>query len=90
MLYTVYYKKPGSLFWKKIKRVKGDTVLVRDDKRDPRSLPVRVIFCDDETRYELPLNTLILKFSPDRYTHILREMEKQAGQKITTNSRRIS
>ena len=89
MLYTVYYKKPLWPFWKKIKGVKGDTMLYRDDQRDPHSLPVRVIICDDESRYELPLNSLIIKFSPDRAYHVLQKMEQQAGQKIPANLRQV-
>jgi len=92
MLYTVYYKKPFWPFWKKIKRVKGDWLLVKDEKRDPRALPIRVVSCDDETRIELPLTSLIVKFSPERFWYIQKSMSQEAGQEIQvkTNAKRPS
>jgi hypothetical protein len=85
MLYTVYYKRPLWPFWKKIKNVKGDNILFRDSIQDPHALPIRVITCRDETRYELPLNSLIIKFGKDRSYQILEKMKKESGQSIQAN-----
>jgi hypothetical protein len=76
MTYTVSYKRNSDYFWKKIKCVKGDGVL-----QDNRL--VRYFICDDESRYEIPMESTVFKFSKERFTVILKNMEKESGQKIS-------
>ena len=78
MLYTVFYKAPRHWFWRKLKKVKGDTVLESSQKTP---LPVRVIILSDETRIEIPM-TWAIKFSRDRFLSIRDKMNKEAGQKV--------
>jgi len=91
MLYTVYYKRPLWFFWKKIKRVKGDYILYHSNQFT-NCLPVQVVTCDDETRIELPLTSLIIKFSPERFWSIQKKMSDEAGQevRVKTNAKRPS
>lgn len=56
--YTCRYKKPGWLFWRTIKNVKGDAFL--------NDVGYRIILCEDETRYEIPLKDMIIQFGKDR------------------------
>lgn len=78
MLYKVYYKKPHGFFWHKFKKVKGDTIY-----EDVRGIPqsVRVIVCEDETRYEIPMNCFF-KFSKERHYSIQKNMEKETGKRM--------
>lgn len=78
MIYKVYYKKPHGFFWCKIKKVKGDTIY-EDEKGSPQS--VRVIVCEDETRYEIPMSYLF-KFSKERHYSIQESMEKETGKRM--------
>jgi hypothetical protein len=84
MLYTVYYKQPGGLFWRKLKRVKGDTIY-RDDSLGGTKMPipVRVLILEDETRLEIPCS-MIIRFSRERFFSIKQKMESEAGQAIPT------
>lgn len=83
MLYTVRFKKPRALFWKKIKNVEGDTILRDDSPRIGTNQPfnVRVLFLADKSRIEIPMNCII-KFSKERHFDIKDEMEKELGQKV--------
>lgn len=76
MTYTVFYKRDSDYFWRKIKNVKGDGVL-----QDNRL--VRYFICDDETRLEIPMENTVFRFSKERFTVILKSMEKESGQKIS-------
>lgn len=77
MNYTVYYKKIGDLFWKKINNVKGD-IIATDLPH-----PTRVVLLDDESRVEIPMgNDMLFKFSKERFISIKKNMEKEAGQTI--------
>lgn len=80
MLYTVWYKKPGRIFWHKVKDVEGDTIIETDNKNP---LPVRVIFLANKTRLEIPMDCLI-KFSKERFFDVQANLEREAGQKIKT------
>ena len=80
MTHNVYYKKPRGFFWHRIKKVKGDTIY---EDRQGRPQPVRVIICEDETRYEIPMNYLI-KFPKERHYSIQKDVEREAGQKLPT------
>jgi hypothetical protein len=80
MLYEVSYKKPGAMFWKKIKNVEGD-LLLADDRPggSNQPLPVRVIILADKTRIELPMNGVILRFSPARFMDSMKRAEAETG-----------
>lgn len=80
MLYTVYYKKPGRIFWHKIKDVEGDTII---ETVKGQALPVRAIFLVNKTRLEIPMDCII-KFSKERFYDVQASLEREAGQKITT------
>lgn len=81
MIYTVKYRKPWWPFWRKIKKVTGDATLDNDTKQ---FFPYRVLMLEDKTRLELPYS-LILKFSPDRFHSIHKDMERSARQSIPVN-----
>lgn len=72
--YTVSYKKIGK--WKKIKNVKGDS----------HHKGMRIIVCEDETLYEIPLD-YIFKFSKERWLNIKERMSNEAGQEIRIDKR---
>ena len=80
MIYSVKYKTRGSWFWRKIKNVKGDGVVPENGMR-------YFILLTDE-RIEIPTSCEIL-FSRERFIHIVKQMEQEAGQKlpIDTNSK---
>lgn len=78
MTYTVKYKHKFSLFWKKIKRVKGDFIA-----KDIPSAP-RVLILEDERRIEIPTDGYLFKFPAERFHVIKKQMEKEAGQPLVT------
>jgi len=80
MLYTVWYKKPGRIFWHKIKDVEGDTI-IETTNRHP--LPVRVLYLVNKIRLEIPMDCII-KFSKERFYDVEKNLEQEAGQKIKT------
>lgn len=80
MLYTVWYKKPGRIFWHKIKDVEGDTII---ETEKGQALPVRAIFLVNKTRLEIPMDCII-KFSKERFYDVQATLEREAGQKIKT------
>lgn len=80
MLYTIWYKKPGKIFWHKIKDVEGDTIIESDKGQ---ALPVRAIFLANKTRLEIPMDCVI-KFSRERYYDVQAALEKEASQKTKT------
>lgn len=79
LTYTVKYKKVGGLFFKKIKKVKGDFV-ANDVPGNPR-----VLILEDESRIEIPTGGLIFVFSNERFLLIKQRMETEAGQAIPIN-----
>jgi len=73
--YKLFYGRKYSLFWRKLKRVKGDGLL--------ESGTHRFFLLHDETRIEIPA-TAIFKFCPKRWLSIKMKMESEAGQAIPT------
>jgi hypothetical protein len=69
--YTVKYKKLTDSFWKTIKNVKGDGVM------EKYPVPTRYFILNDETKYEIPIEGMIFKFSKERYELIKQNMEKE-------------
>lgn len=80
MLYTVRYKKPGRIFWHKIKDVEADTII---ETAKGQGLPVRVIFLVNKTRVEIPMNCII-KFSKERFYDVQANIEREANQRKKT------
>lgn len=87
MTYTVYYKKTNSIFWKKLKKVKGDGLIDETsgyqttegwvNKTSNRS---RWFVLEDETRIEIPVDDVIFKFSPQRFMNIKKQMDREIGR----------
>ena len=75
MTYTVKYKLPGQLFWRTIKRVKGDGIL--------ENRAARFFQLDDETRIEIPVQARFI-FGKERFLAIKKNMENESGQQIVT------
>ncbi|MBA7547195.1 hypothetical protein ES705_39601 [subsurface metagenome] len=80
MLYTVWYKKPGRIFWHKIKDVEGDTII---ETAKGQALPVRAIFLVNKIRLEIPMDCII-KFSKERFYDVQANLGREAGQKTQT------
>lgn len=75
MIYSVQYKPKGCLFWRRLKRVKGDLI--------PSDMPgFRVFILEDESRVEIPIEGTSFMFCPKRFISIKQSMEKEAGQKL--------
>ena len=75
MTYTVFYRKPGWRFWRKIKKVTGDSQLY---DQHMRAVPgVRVLYFADSTRLELPAGILLIKFSQERNFIIEQNKQKE-------------
>lgn len=77
MLYTVWYKKPGRIFWHKIKDVEADTII---ETGKGQALPVRAIFLVNKTRLEIPMDCVI-KFSKERFYDVQANLEREVGQR---------
>ena len=71
MSYSVYYKPITSIFWRKIKHVKGDGFVENKN--------TRWFILSDETRIEVPCDGVVFKFSKERFITIKRDMEKMSG-----------
>lgn len=80
MLYTVWYKKPGRIFWHKIKDVEGDTII---ETAKGQTLPVRAIFLVNKIRLEIPMDCII-KFSKERFYDVQSNLDREAGQQRKT------
>lgn len=77
--YTVKYKKRNSLFYKKIKKCKGDSILENG--------LARVFILEDETRIEVPCTNIIFEFSKERFLLVKERMDNESGQTIPLNKR---
>lgn len=80
MTYTVRFKRKNGIFWRKLKRVKGDYSYYVYEKGHLITFPIRVFTLDDETRHEFPMLEYQFKFSKERY-HVCREnLNKDTGK----------
>lgn len=95
MTYTVYYKNINDLFWKKLKNVKGDGMIDETSgfmgSVPGSNLPTfmlrthnsgRWFILSDESRIEIPSDSVIFKFSKERHYLIKEQMSKEAHQPI--------
>ncbi len=65
-MYSVKIKKPGSLFWKTFKNVKGDGIIWFEDRgRGQQAIQARYLILEDGRRIEVPF-TVIIEFSAAR------------------------
>ena len=80
ILYTVRYKLKGNLFFRKISKCKGDGILSENGLS-------RFFITEDETRYEIPCQNTIFKFSKERFFTIKERMEAEAHQEIKINKK---
>lgn len=69
--YTVKYRQPGQIFWRKVKNVKGDGV---QDK-------FRFVTREDDSIVYFSLDAEVI-FPSERQAIIAHKMSKEAGQPI--------
>lgn len=86
MTYKVKYKLHNQLFWRKLKKVTGDSVFDRRGNKDSLvGVPPTMCFeIEDTTRVEVPIVGTMFEFSKERFLIIKKNMEKEAGLKIVT------
>lgn len=70
--YTVKFKKVGDLFFKKVRRVKGDFIAADVEGRP------RVLILENEARMEIPTVGMIFEFSFERFLLIKQRMEEES------------
>jgi hypothetical protein len=75
MFYQVKYRLKGTLFFKKLLRVKADGLLENNQ--------ARFFILDDETRIEIPCTSEFI-FSKERFLAVKASMESSIGQSIPT------
>lgn len=86
--YTVKYKKIGSFFWNKLKKVKGDGILFEFfDGGSNTWFNSRWFILEDETRVEISMKNVIFKFSKERHFSIQERMSNETGQQVRTEKR---
>jgi len=89
--YEVQYKKIGSLFYKKLKKVKGDGFLEDNIIQDVAGIRTtnfknaRWFILEDETRIEIPLLNHIFVFAKERFYSIKDRMEVENGIDLKLN-----
>ena len=71
ILYTTKYKTKNQWFFRTIINVKGDLSIPETGNR--------VIILNDETRYEIPKDSIII-FSKERQLAIASNIKKETGQ----------
>lgn len=72
--YTLKYKRPGQLLWRKLKNVTFNYI----------QHGVWVIVFEDDSQMVLPIDTIFFA-GPDRHQKYKEDMERDAGQGIPTN-----
>ena len=86
--YSVKYKKNNSLFWKTLKKVKGDgflsdTIKTLNGVQIFQTFNVRYFIMEDEERIEIPTTNYTFRFCKKRYELIKERMEIESGGKLT-------
>lgn len=84
MLYTVWYKRYNSFFWRKIEKIKADGVLIDMSSQVKSVYHHRWFITEDESRIEIPMQGMLFKFDTKRFLSIKKSMEIEAGQPIIT------
>jgi len=93
--YAVYYKKINGLFWKKLKNVKGDDYIPGGPCSagpngillGPPTKDIRVFFLEDETRVEIDMHGMEIRFSKERFASIQSRMSDESGQDVKPRPR---
>jgi hypothetical protein len=85
IVYKVWFFADGE--WHEIDNVTADSSLFNKKQGEDIAYSVRVIFCKDFTRYELPMS-IPLKFSPERVKVIKEDMEQNTGQRVKVKGMR--
>ena len=84
MTYSVKYKTPGAWFWKNIRKIEADGILVDMTANVKSVIEYRWFLLEDKTRVEIPMAGTIFVFGPERFHAAKKSMEEQAGQTIPT------
>jgi hypothetical protein len=84
IIYTVWYKKPGWWFWRKIKNVMWDGAWwaapeVGNGMRSLQTLPLRVFYLIDDSRIELP-SDMMFKYDEKRKQSIDADVSSITGK----------
>lgn len=72
MLYSGKYKLTGQIFWRNLKKVKGDSLIDG----------LKIITFEDDSSIHFPVNQVTIKWNRDRFEDIRNKMEVEAGQPI--------
>jgi hypothetical protein len=84
-MYSVTIKKPGSIFSRTFKDVKGDGLIWFEDRdRGQQVVQARYLILEDGRRIEIPL-TVVIEFSAEREAVIREGLSKEAGQAVIVN-----
>lgn len=75
--YLVKYKRPGQLFFRRIRRVKGDWGI--------NDHAIRCFETADGRRFEVPTDGTVFVFGRERLQVIAENMAKESGQKIAAS-----
>jgi len=70
MIYSARYRIKGRLFWRRLKRVKGDGFV--------NDLPLRYFVLDDERLIHIPSDSEV-EFSKERYFGTAEKVRKESG-----------
>ena len=76
MNYSCKYKLKNHLFYRKIRKIRGDGIM-KDS-----NYPTRFFILENEERIEIPIPDTIFHFSQERFISIKKAMENEAGQDI--------
>jgi len=87
-MYSVKIRKPGSIFSRTFRNVKGDGLIWFEDRnRNQQAIQARYLILEDGRRIEIPFN-VVIEFSKEREDVIRENMSKVAGQEVTTAGRK--
>lgn len=75
--FNVWYSKPHSLFYKKIKNVIAETIMYEKGEN-----PIKVLITEEGNRWEIPMKHFKFKVSKERLLAIQDQMEIEIGQVI--------
>lgn len=83
-MYSVKYKKSGSLFWSKLSNLKAEGIIKNDNGV---FFPYRFFVTEKEEWIEVPMKDMIFKFDTNRFLAKKRTMELEAGHQITLDTK---
>ena len=71
-MYSGKYKLQGQLFWRKLKRVKGDWI----------ENGVKGIVFEDDSQFQFPASQVTIYWDKSRFEDIRNKVEAEAGQAV--------